>query len=161
MLFVLYALAFFPVLLWMQNEIKTEMHQKINDDPDDPGITELSFNEAEFNAISWMDETELIVNGILYDLVDLEKKEDGRYVVRVLNDKKEKEILSILLDNSGHNSPAKKCAHLFFPFFSQFSSPCEVFSPYNNPGMAGDKPAYLNHYSFLYSRQASPPPKSA
>jgi hypothetical protein len=159
--FISYIFILSPVLLWTQNNIKAEVYQKINSNAFDAEFTFLFFNESEFKSITWVDESELIVNGVLYDVIRINKKENGDRIIKVFADKKEKKIINILVDNSNQNSSAKKCMHFLFQLFSQFHSPNEALNPINNFEMICNNFDYLNHYSFIHSTQVSRPPKLA
>lgn len=150
-----------PVLLWTQNDNKAEVRQKITTDAFDSEFAFLFFNETEFKSIAWVDESELVVNGVLYDVIHIDKKENGDCIIKVFADKKEKKIINILVDNSNQNSSAKKCMHFLFQLFSQFHSPNETLNAFNNFKIIHNNFEYLNHYSFIHSAQVSKPPKLA
>jgi len=161
-LFIFYALLFCPLATWLQKEAKGEMREKIKDHSMDNDISMLEFNVSEFDHLSWISDNEFISNGILYDLISIDKTADGKYAVKALSDKKEKEIYTTLKNSSDPNTnPAKKSVLLLFKIFAQadFSTSilkmnCFALSSQNNF-------RYLNHYSFLITELASPPPKTA
>ncbi len=156
---MLYVFAFSPVLLWMKSEIKTEMKQKINDHSIDSESTLLYFNEQEFKAIQWMDESEFISDGVLYDLLNIDKKENGQYILKVVSDKEEREVMKTISDNSDNNSSTNKCTHLLFQLFSQYCSTHETINLYNYHSIIQISFTYLNLYSYLDFKKISTPPK--
>lgn len=159
--FISYIFILSPVLLWAQSDIKSEVHQKITTNAFDSDFTFLFFNEAEFKSITWVDESELLVNGVLYDVVHVDEKENGDRIIKVFADKKEKKIINVLVDSSNQNSSAKKSMHFLFQLFSQYCSPNEVLNTFNNFKIIHNNFDYLNHYSFIHSSQVSKPPKLA
>ena len=159
--FISYIFILSPLLLWAQNGIKYEIHQKITTNPFDSEFTFLFFNEAGFKSITWVDESELVVNGVLYDVIHVYKKENGDRIIKVFADKKEKKIINMLVDSSNQNSSVKKCMHFLFQLFSQFHSPNKPIKSFNHVKMICNNFDYLNHYSFIYSTQVSKPPKLA
>ncbi len=159
--FISYIFILSPVLLWTQNGIKYEVHQKITTNPFDSEFTFLFFNETAFKSITWVDESELVVNSVLYDVIEVCKKENGDRIIKVFADKKEKTIINILADSSNQNSSAKKCMHFLFQLFSQFHSPNKSFNSFNHFILICNNFDYLNQYSFIYFTQISKPPKLA
>ena len=158
-IFVLYVFAFSPVLLWMKSEIKTEMKQKINNHSIDSESALLCFNEKEFKTIQWIEESEFMYDGILYDLLNIDKKENGQYILKVVLDKEEGEVMKTLSDNSDSNSPTNKCTHLLFQLFSQYCSAHEAINLCNYHSIIETSFTYLNLYSYLDFKKISTPPK--
>lgn len=159
--FISYIFILSPILLWTQSGIKAEVHQKINTTTFDSDFTFLFFNESEFKAITWIDESELVLNGVLYDVVHIDKKENGDHIIKVFADTKETKIVDILVDSSNQNASAKKCMNFLFQLFSQFHSISETLTVFYNFKIIANNFDYLNHYSFTHSSQISKPPKLA
>ena len=145
----------------MQSEIKSEMKLNLSNHSLDSEFILLTVTAKEFKALSWVEENEFSKNGILYDVVSVDKTENGDYIIKVIDDKKENQFLSILFNNSEQNSSAKKIVTFFFQLFSQFFSQNETFNLCRNLGIIKNYFIYLNNYSFLVSKQNFQPPKLA
>ncbi len=134
------------------------MADNINNNKIQNDIITLSLSKSEFSKITWLDNSEISVNGVLYDLLNDETTPAGDHILKVITDNKEKRAVDVLAKQSHQDASSKKGIGFLLVAFTNFSS---VKPHYLIPASEISRITftYCNFYRSFYSEISSPPPK--
>jgi hypothetical protein len=120
----------------------------------------LSFTEEEYKAIEWIDDSEFMMNGNMYDLVETERTSDGSYILKIVSDDKESGVMKMLEESQDAKPSAGKHVQILIHFFSLYLGTSSSFE-LNMDGQEA-KPAFAYILSFIFPdfNDISPPPRA-
>ena len=106
LIFTFNLLVFYPALVVVQNRIQQEMKVRVGNTSPLDAISFFTFSYSQFSKIRWIKPaSEFVLNGKMYDLVRIEKNSNGNITIFALDDKKEKNIVSLLENHHKDNLP--------------------------------------------------------
>jgi hypothetical protein len=120
----------------------------------------LSFSEQEYKAIQWADDSEFIVNGNMYDLIETERTSDGTYILKAISDDKETGVMKMLEENQDSKSSDCKHAQLLINFFSLYLGALSSFIIKNDEQESKPAFAYIVSFTFPDFNNITPPPRA-
>ncbi|MBI2269635.1 MAG: hypothetical protein HYU69_04670 [Bacteroidetes bacterium] len=103
-LFLYNIVGYYPVFLYFQSQVKDEVYQKIKNPVPQNDLTVFVFDGDEYKSLEWVERNEFRYKGNLYDVVRKKTDGNGNIVVEVLNDKKEKELIVNLKEQTQQNT---------------------------------------------------------
>lgn len=103
----------YPVFLYMQNQVRNEIKQKIKSSIPREELIIFSFDTVEYGNLDWVKENkEFRYKGGLFDVVRKTFNDKGIVVLHTINDKQEKELFTQLEEqtkkNTENSTPGKQ-----------------------------------------------------
>lgn len=96
---------YYPLFLWMQQQVKQEMQQRIKNSPDRETFTVFLVSKEEYANIDWVEENEFRFHGEMYDVAKREEDRKGNILLYVIHDNREKQLFIELEEQTGKSDP--------------------------------------------------------
>ena len=164
LVFVYTLFGYYPVFLFLQNNIKKEIKSRIKLAVPDSELQLIIVNESNIAQVKWFDKNEFLLDGNLYDVVRIENNKQGEPVYYCINDKQEMKLFTNLgkliqnafdgkTNNKKNQSPVKNLVKDYLPNSS--------ITFYNFPVQDIRFELYAEKEEVDFSGISSPPPQAS
>lgn len=127
-LFLYGVLAYYPVFLWMQGNVRTEMALQIRTVDENEKYIVFCLSEKEYAALSHANADEITISGNLFDVAKKGTDGKGNVLLYCLSDKNESELFSRLDKQSQKNSDEKNGQNILKILLTEYIPSSEFFA---------------------------------
>lgn len=161
--FVWQFVGYFAYFQWERFSIKKEIKSKLKHKLDDDQLVTLHLSKADFQNLSWYEESEFEFGDQMYDVVSIQSTSKG-FVIKCINDDRESELFAGLgkkVDDELSKSKTGKTFSLFLKIFQLESTEWEQLVCEQAPNFDETSSSYFRYQALnsqqAYSKNIQPP----